>query len=559
MRGLWYNKARFEACFSNINSQKGILPDDKTFYVFYQKKLKKAFLERSFVILFHASVYKRLKRVTALIFSLFFLSQVLLGSIIIAQPAHAAAQAGPAAAIPDTEINPYGTNTFLDKEVEYWKKERTMQMINQAGIKWIKQIFGWNEIEFKKGYFNDDKNKKSGWQKYDEIVDLAAKYDIQIVARIDQTPAWANPVGGVPGGHPANFQDYADFLKAFVEHYKGKVKYITVWNEPNLEREWEPTKKVNPAQYVEMLKVAYKAIKDTDPTVKVMAAPLAITLEKDINLDELTYLDEMYQAGAKDYFDIMPANAYGLEFPPEAAPDPKVLNYRRVELLHEIMVKNGDTNKAVWFNEYGWNASPASIPADKLTWRRVTEQQQADYTVQGIDYARKNWPWAGVIFTWFFRQVGDIPDTSSEQYFQMVTKDFVPKPVYDEVKQSAYAYLQQQGLPTPAPITPAVPATSTPIPGATTAARPATVPGTPAAPTTPGATVVAQVSQTGSATPTVQPPKATSTPASSNPITTVPITTDDNSILLPIIIGILLVVVAGGGLAAWLVMQRRRP
>jgi hypothetical protein len=511
------------------------------------------------VILFHAPENKRLKRVTALIFSLFFLSQVLLSSLIVAQPAQAAAQTGPIAAIPDTEINPYGTNTFLDKEVEFWKKERTMQMINQAGIKWIKQIFGWNEIEFKKGYFNDDKNKKSGWQKYDEIVDLAAKYDIQIVARIDQTPAWANPAGGVPGGHPANFQDYADFLKAFVEHYKGKVKYITVWNEPNLEREWEPTKKVNPAQYVEMLKVAYKAVKDTDPTVKVMAAPLAITLEKDINLDELTYLDEMYQAGAKDYFDIMPANAYGLEFPPAAAPDPQVLNYRRVELLHDVMVKNGDANKAVWFNEYGWNASPASIPADKLTWRRVTEQQQADYTVQGIDYARKNWPWAGVIFTWFFRQVGDIPDTSSEQYFQMVTKDFVPKPVYNEVKQSAFAYLQQQGLPTPAPVTPAVPATSTPIPGATTAAPPDTIPGTPAAPTTPGATIAAQVSQATSATPTVQPPKATSTPAISNPITTVPTTTDDNSIILPIIIGILLVVVAGGGLAAWLVMQRRRP
>lgn len=510
--------------------------------------------------MFHSSKNKRLSLVLAFVFSLALLSQVLLGSLISAQPAQAALQPVPPAAIPDTDVDPYGTNTFLDKEVEYWKKERTMQMINQAGIKWIKQIFGWNEIEFKKGYFNDDKNQKSGWQKYDEIVDLAAKYNIKIVARIDQTPAWANPVGGVPGGHPANFQDYADFLKAFVQHYKGKVQYITVWNEPNLEREWEPTKKVNPAQYVEMLKVAYKAIKDTDPTVKVMAAPLAITLEKDINLDELTYLDDMYKAGAKDYFDIMPANAYGLEFPPEAAPDPKVLNYRRVELLHNVMVKNGDGNKAVWFNEYGWNASPQSIPAANLTWRRVTEQQQADYTVQGINYARKNWPWSGVIFIWFFRQVGDIPDTASEQYFQMVTQDFIAKPVYAAVKQSAFAYLQQQGLPTPPPVTPAVPATSTPLPGATTAPVNAAAATTAGVGTTgAGSTTAAQANQAGSATPTAPQPKATSTPATSNPITTVPTITDDNSIILPIIIGILLVVVAGGGLAAWLVMQRRRP
>jgi hypothetical protein len=514
------------------------------------KLYNKAYFERSFVILFHSSKRRRLNLLTVLVFSMAFLSQVLLGSIFIVQPAQAADLKSPAAAIPDTDVVPYGTNTFLDKEVEFWKKERTMQLINQAGIKWIKQLFGWNEIEFKKGYFTDDKNKKSGWQKYDEIVDLAIKYNIQIVARIDQTPAWANPAGGVPGGRPANYQDYADFLKEFVKHYKGKVKYITVWNEPNLEREWEPTKKVNPVQYVEMLKLAYKSIKETDPSVKVMAAPLAITLEENINLSELTYLDQMYKAGAKDFFDIMPANAYGLEFAPDAAPDPKVLNYRRVELLHDIMVKNGDGNKAVWFNEYGWNASPSSIPAEKLTWRRVTEQQQAEWTVQGIEYARKNWPWSGVIFVWFFRQVGDIPDTASEQHFQLVTKDFVAKPAYNSLKQSALAYLQAQNLPTPAPVTEAVPATSTPVPGSTTA--PATTG------TTPAAASVA-VGQAGAATPTAAQPRATSTPASAGPVTTVPTAASDNSIMLPLLIGGLLVLVAGGGLAAWVITQRRRP
>lgn len=499
-----------------------------------------------------------------LVFAMAFLCQVLLGSALLALPAHAAEQPAPAAQIPNTDVYPYGTNTFLDKEVEFWKKERTMQMIQQAGIKWIKQIFAWNEIEFRKGYFTDDKNKKSGWQKFDEIVDLAQKYGVQIVARIDQTPGWANPAGNSPGGHPANYQDYADFLKAFVTHYKGKVQYITVWNEPNLEREWDPGKKANPAQYVDMLKLAYQTVKATDPNVKVMAAPLAITLEEDANLSELKYLDAMYKAGAKDFFDIMPANAYGLEFPPDAAPDPKVLNYRRVELLHNIMVQNGDTNKAVWFNEYGWNASPQSIPAAQLTWRRVTEQQQADWTVQGIDYAKKNWPWSGVIFVWFFRQVGDIPDTASEQYFQLVTKDFVAKPVYTALQKSALAYLQQQNQPTPAPVTPAVPVTSTPVPNATTAAgNPAATVGAAGATATvaAGQTTLASGGTTGTpaaaATPTPAQPRATSTPAAAKPVTQ-PTSTDDGS-MLPIILGGVLVVVAGGGLAAWVLTQRRRP
>jgi len=530
--------------------------------------------------LFQTTKNRRLKLV-ALVFSMALVSQFLLASLLFVVPstAQAAASQAPASAIPNTDVDPYGVNTFLDKEVEYWKKDRTMQMISQAGIKWIKQIFAWNEIEFKKGYYNDDKNQKSGWQKYDEIVDLANKYGIQIVARVDQTPAWANPVGGTPGGHPANYQDYADFLKAFVQHYKGKVNYITVWNEPNLEREWEPTKKVNPAAYVDMLKLAYQAIKSVDPNVKVMAAPLAITLEEDINMSELSYLDGMYKAGAKDYFDIMPANAYGLAYPPDAAPDPKVLNYRRVELLHNVMVQNGDTNKAVWFNEYGWNASPGSIPDDKLTWGRVTEQQQAQWTVEGIDYAKKNWPWSGVIFIWYFRQVGDVPDDSSEQYFQMVTKDFVEKPVYDSVKTSAINYLKANNQATPVSGTPIVPITSTPVPGVPTPTVPPTVTlaptigdnggtqtttgGTQTANGTPGTTVgsagsTATVAAQAGPTATPAQPRATSTPTPPGGAVTNPTSSDSGSVV-PIIIGVVLVIAAGGGLAAWFFTQRRRP
>ena len=483
----------------------------------------------------------------------FWLASLLLLQLTLSLSAPAAE----AATIPNTDVVPYGVNTFLDKEVEPWKKERTMQLINQSGVKWIKQLFAWNEIEFKKGYFNDDKNKKSAWAKYDEIVNLAAKYDVKIVARIDQTPAWAKPLGGQPGGHPTNYQDYADFLKAFVQHYKGKIGYITVWNEPNLEREWQPGQPVNPAQYVQMLKLAYQAVKSVDPTVKVLAAPLAITLEEKVNLSELTYLDQMYKNGAKDFFDIMPANAYGLEFAPDAAPDPTVLNYRRVELLHNVMVKNNDANKAVWFNEYGWNASPQSVDPATVKWRRVTEQQQADYTIQGMQYARQNWPWAGVIFVWFFRQVGDIPDTNSEQYFQLVTKDFAPKPVYNSIKQDALQYLQQKGLPLPAPVKLAESPTGTPVAVATTAATATTQAATTQAVTTtiaatttqaitPVGTVVASVPK-----PTVAPPVSPTTAQPAND------PTSDSGSLVPIIIGGVLVLAAGGGLGFWALRRRQ--
>jgi polysaccharide biosynthesis protein PslG len=339
-----------------------------------------------------------------------------------------------------TDVNPYGTSVFLDKEVEDWKVEKTLQMIKQAGIGWVKQEFPWWELEFRKGYFFDDKFNKSSWDKYDHIVEMAQKYNLKIVARLDRTPAWARPAGSNAGAPPTDLNDFGDFVQAFVERYKGRIDFIQIWNEPNLHDEWLEGTPVDPKRYTEMLKIAYQRAKEVDPQIVVLSAPLAMTLENTPdrrNLDDLIYLDEMYKAGAKDYFDIMSANAFGLDQPPDAAADPNKLNFQRVSLLHQIMENYGDGDKSVWLTEYGWNASPADMDLEKLIWKRVTEQQQADWTVQGIETGRKDWPWLGVAFIWYFREVGDVSPAASEYYFAMVNSEFVPRPVYSSVQETA--------------------------------------------------------------------------------------------------------------------------
>jgi hypothetical protein len=106
-----------------------------------------------------------------------------------------------------------------------------------------------------------------------------------------------------------------------------------------------------------------------------------------------------------------------------------------------------DTNKAIWINEYGWNASPADFPPAKLIWGRVTEQQQADYTVRGISQGRDQWPWVGVFNLWYFRQVGDIRPDSSDYYFRMVDVDFTPRLVYLRLKDAAtFRVIAQPGV-----------------------------------------------------------------------------------------------------------------
>lgn len=341
--------------------------------------------------------------------------------------------------VPHTDVNPWGVNTFLHLETETWRKRKTLELVARAGMGWIKQQFPWDDIERTgKGQFLDPAWKAPTWNKYDEIVDLAGKAGVRIIARLDRTPHWARDPGTTPTNPPRDFQDFADFVHVVVERYRGQIGHYQIWNEPNLAAEWGG-RPPSARDFVRLLGGAFAAAVAADPNVLVLGAPLAATLERsDRARNELDFLQEIYDEGGGQAFHIHSANAFGLAFPPESPPDPQVLNFRRVELTHAVMEKNGDAMKPVWFNEYGWNASPPDFPANDLIWARVSEQEQADWTVKGIEFARKNWPWAGVFNIWFFqRRFAEADPAKSEYYFRMVDPDFTPRPVYWAVARAA--------------------------------------------------------------------------------------------------------------------------
>ena len=353
-------------------------------------------------------------------------------------------------------MNPYGVNTFLQNEVEPEKREEAMRLISEAGLKWIRQEFAWEDIEIHgKGDFEDRRHEpyRSAWEKYDHIVDLADKYDLNIMARLSNPPTWTRALTDTVGtfAPPDDVNDYGDFVEAVVARYRGRIPAYQIWNEPNIYPEWGEYA-ISAEAYTELLKEGYTRAKAADPEAIVVMGALAATIELDRvrrydttgwpispgGLSDVLFLQQMYNAGAAPYFDVLAMQGYGLwSGPADRRMQPRVVNFSRPLYIRDVMVRNGDAHKPIWLSELGWNALPADSDLPPV-YGRVTEQQQARYAALAYQRMQREWPWVGIGFYWFFKQADDRErEVNPQYYFRMVDPDFSAKPVYHALKSQA--------------------------------------------------------------------------------------------------------------------------
>lgn len=348
----------------------------------------------------------------------------------------------PDAPVDAASASPFGVNVFLEQEVEPEKREQIVRMAAEAGFSWLRQQFVWEDIEIHgRGDFTDRRNDANGvdaWAKYDQIVDLAGQYGMDILARLDNPPEWAQEA---PGNFapPADAQDFVHFAVAVAERYQGRIDTYQVWNEPNIYPEWGE-QAVSPEGYTDLLCRTYSALKAVDPDITVLSGALSPTVAlTGRDLSDLIFLQRMYDAGAGECFDALAVQGYGFfSGPTDRRLRPFTLNFSRPQYLRDLMVANGDAAKAVWITEAAWNPIDApEVPADvagRENYGVVTREQAAAYMPLAYQRAQEEWPWVGVITYWFFKRPADYEAGQSWYYFRMVEPDFTPLPIYDAMR-----------------------------------------------------------------------------------------------------------------------------
>jgi len=186
----------------------------------------------------------------------------------------------------------------LDRDV--FDPEKAYDKVGDLGVKWIRIQSGWAKTEKEKGKYD--------FKWLDTIVDnLIARGLVPWLCLCygnglyDEEAAKYFGAVGCPPIHTQEAKDaWANYVKATAEHFKGRIEYYEVWNEPDGKWCWKHG--VNAEEYGNFVIETAKAVKAGDSNAKVIGGAVCIR--------DLHYLDTAFSTGMGDFIDAVSFHEY---------------------------------------------------------------------------------------------------------------------------------------------------------------------------------------------------------------------------------------------------------
>ena len=197
---------------------------------------------------------------------------------------------------------------------------------------------------------------------------------------------------------------------------------------------------------MELLKLAYAAVKATDPGAIVISGALTPTgAPAPWAMDDFAYLEGMYQNGLKNYCDGIGAHPSGYNMPPDADwstfNDPTAALPRPVGQpapLVELPRHHGrlpQHRRHVWRLGQDASGRPNSAGLPRPAGRPTTStppttpsKKQAEWTVRAYQMG-KAWGWVGPMFLWNLNFNVVAPGSEQAQW-GIVDSGWGPLPIY---------------------------------------------------------------------------------------------------------------------------------
>jgi len=301
------------------------------------------------------------------------------------------------------DIN-FGTGIYLDRTLFDGQRTRdAVKLAAEAGMKWSREEFHWDQIEPERGVSDEDMLAR-----YDRAVGTLRENGLSILGLLAYRTPWSS--GENAPATDAQRLDYAHYAAAMVERYHDSVKVWEVWNEPNLDHFWPP--KSDPAAYTELLRVTYTAIKESDPTAKVVGCSTSGV--------DLNFIRSVLDGGGGQYMDILSIHPYSGNQSTDVADEREGIRQLR-QMLVEF-----ELDLPIWVSEVGFQTSTDDNGVSEADQGALLVRTYLTLFAEGVD----------VVINYDFIDDGDDPD-EWEQNFGIVHHNLDPKPAYHAIKTAA--------------------------------------------------------------------------------------------------------------------------
>jgi hypothetical protein len=306
---------------------------------------------------------------------------------------------------------------------DYFTSAPVQSAITKLHPAWVRVFIGWNAVERANGVYN------SAMLRNYHLFFARLPPGTRVMLDILGTPAWA--AGGATNiaTPPRDNQYFARFVNYLATAFRGQVSAYEIGEEEDTAAYWTGT----PAQYADLLKAAYPAIKSADPQATVIVGGLAG--------NDFQFVSQLYAAGARGSFDAVAVHtdtACDVTAPTVFAFDRGTRTINRYYFLgftsvHATMAANGDGAKPIYMSEIGWSSTTVACRTGAWAGQKpagVSQAIQASFLAQAYRcLAQPRYGYVRAALWFGLYDNGTSPGMNDN--YGLLSASLNPKPAYD--------------------------------------------------------------------------------------------------------------------------------